>query len=84
MIAEAGHYALVLALVLACVQGIVPFWGARRGDAVLMGVADGTAIGQLVMISFAFAVLTNAYVTSDFSLLNVVEPSWFPHTPVIL
>ena len=45
MIAESGHYALVLALVLACVQSVVPFWGARRNDSVLMGVADGTAIG---------------------------------------
>ncbi len=75
MIAEAGHYALVLALVLAVVQSLVPFWGARRNDPVLMGVADGTAIGQLVFVSFAFAVLTNAYVTSDFSLLNVVQNS---------
>ncbi len=75
MIAEIGHYALVLALVLACIQGVVPFWGARRNDATLMQVADGTAIGQLIFVSLAFAALTNAYVTSDFSVLNVVENS---------
>ena len=75
MIAEIGHYALVLALVLACIQGLVPFWGARRNDATLMQVADGTAIGQLIFVSLAFAALTNAYVTSDFSVLNVVENS---------
>ena len=75
MIAEIGHYALVLALVLACIQGVVPFWGARRSDATLMQVADGTAIGQLIFVSLAFAALTNAYVTSDFSVLNVVENS---------
>jgi cytochrome c-type biogenesis protein CcmF len=73
--AEAGHYALVLALVLAIVQGTVPFWGARRGDAALMGVADGTALGQLIFILFAFAALTIGYVNSDFSLLNVAENS---------
>ena len=75
MIAEIGHYALVLALVLACIQGVVPFWGARRNDTTLMQVADGTAIGQLIFVSLAFAALTNAYVTSDFSVLNVVENS---------
>jgi cytochrome c-type biogenesis protein CcmF len=75
MTAEAGHYALVLALILALVQGTVPFWGARRGDAALMGVADGTALGQLIFIVFAFIALTIGYVNSDFSLLNVAENS---------
>jgi cytochrome c-type biogenesis protein CcmF len=73
--AEAGQYALVLALVLAAVQGTIPFWGARRNDPVLMGVGEGTALGQFVFILFAFAALTIAYVNSNFSLLNVVENS---------
>jgi len=30
MIAEIGHYALVLALVLALIQAVVPIWGARH------------------------------------------------------
>ena len=34
MIAELGHYALVLALAIALVQSTVPLYGARRGDAV--------------------------------------------------
>ena len=48
---------------------------SRRNDPVLMGVADGTAPGQFVFIAFAFAALTIAYITSDFSLLNVVDNS---------
>jgi cytochrome c-type biogenesis protein CcmF len=75
VIAEAGHYALVLALVLALVQSVLPFWGARRGDHTLMAVADGTALGQFLFVSLSFAALTAAYVTSDFSLLNVVDNS---------
>jgi cytochrome c-type biogenesis protein CcmF len=75
VIAEAGHYALILALALAAVQSTVPLWGARRRDARLMAVGEGTALGQLLFVSFAFAALTAAYVTSDFSLLNVVENS---------
>ena len=35
MIAELGHYALVLALGLALVQASVPIWGARTGDPAL-------------------------------------------------
>ena len=38
MIAEAGHYALVLALALALIQSTVPIAGARWGDAALMNV----------------------------------------------
>ena len=39
MIAEIGHYALVLALGLALIQAIVPIVGARLNDDTLMGVA---------------------------------------------
>src|SRR5262249_23600166 len=38
VIAELGHYALVLALGLALVQAVVPIYGARQNDAVLMSV----------------------------------------------
>ena len=48
MIAEIGHYALVLALALALVQAIVPLWGARTDDATLMSVAGSTALAQFV------------------------------------
>ena len=33
MIVELGHYALVLALGMALVQGTLPLWGAARRDA---------------------------------------------------
>ncbi len=39
MIAEAGHYALVLAFGLALIQSSVPLLGARWGDPALMNVA---------------------------------------------
>ena len=44
MIAELGHYALVLALALALVQASVPIIGARKNDAALMAVAGPTAV----------------------------------------
>jgi cytochrome c-type biogenesis protein CcmF len=75
MIAEAGHYALILALMLAAVQMVVPFWGARSGDTRLMAIGEGTAAGQFAFILAAFAALVTAHVTSDFSLVNVYENS---------
>src|SRR6266446_7670191 len=75
MIAELGHYALVLALALGLVQAIVPIYGARRNDPVLMGVAGATAVAQFLFVATAFAALTACYVLSDFSVVNVYENS---------
>ncbi len=75
MIAELGQYALILALALALVQMVVPAWGAARQDPVLMGVAAPVALAVLGFVSFAFAALVAVYVTSDFSVVNVVENS---------
>jgi cytochrome c-type biogenesis protein CcmF len=75
MIAEFGHYALVLALALALVQAIVPIVGVRKNDPVLMAVAGPTAVAQLFFIALAFGALTICYVRSDFSVVNVFENS---------
>ena len=75
MMIEAGHFALALALGLSLVQLAVPLWGTRANDPVLMGVASPVALAVLACVGFAFAALTYAYATSDFSLLNVVENS---------
>jgi cytochrome c-type biogenesis protein CcmF len=75
MIAEVGHYALVLALALALIQSIVPLYGARTRDASLMAVAEPTAIVQFGFVALSFAMLVTCYVTSDFSVRNVFENS---------
>jgi cytochrome c-type biogenesis protein CcmF len=75
MIAEAGHYALVLALALALIQSTVPILGARLRDPALMNVARSTALAQLLFVGLSFAALTALYITSDFSVANVVENS---------
>ncbi len=75
MIAELGHYALVLALDLALVQACVPIIGARSNDPVLMGVAGPTALAQFAFIAFAFGALVACYLRSDFSVINVFENS---------
>ena len=75
MIAELGHYALVLALALTLVQSVVPFWGARKGDEVLMASGTSSAIAGFLALCLSFAALTYAYVTSDFSIANVWQNS---------
>ena len=79
---EIGHYALVLALALALIQSVIPVWGARKGDAVLMGIAGPVALGQFFFIALAFATLTHAYLVSDFSVENVYLNS-HPAQPLI-
>src|SRR5690349_20040430 len=71
MIIELGHFAVVLALAVATVQMALPAWGAHHGDVRMMQVGPPAALAQLALIAFAFAALTYAYVTSDFSVENV-------------
>ena len=75
MIVEIGHYALILALILAAVQGTLPLVGAHRGDARWMALAAPAAQLQLVGVLVAFLALMHAYVSSDFSVLNVFQNS---------
>ncbi|HEY2532966.1 MAG TPA: heme lyase CcmF/NrfE family subunit [Xanthobacteraceae bacterium] len=75
MVAELGHYALMLALGLALIQGTMPIVGARSNDPVLMSVAVPTALAHFAFVAIAFGALAVCYVTSDFSVLNVYENS---------
>ncbi len=75
MIPELGHFALTLALMTAVVQGILPIWGAARGNVVWMRSAISTASLQCVLIAIAFSALMRSFVVSDFTVVNVVENS---------
>jgi cytochrome c-type biogenesis protein CcmF len=75
VIAESGHYALVLALGLALIQSTVPVLGARWRELALMNVARSTAVAQLIFVAASFAALVTLHVSSDFSVANVFENS---------
>jgi cytochrome c-type biogenesis protein CcmF len=75
VIAESGHYALVLALGLALIQSVIPMIGARLRDPALMNVARSAALAQLLFAGASFALLVTLHLTSDFSVANVVENS---------
>jgi cytochrome c-type biogenesis protein CcmF len=75
LIAETGHFALILTFTLALAQALVPMAGAQLGDTRLMRFGSAAATGQMIFLTIAFAALIASYVNSDFSLLNVAENS---------
>src|SRR5215813_2216162 len=75
MIIELGHFALVLALVIALAQTVLPLWGAQTSDARLMSLARPAALGQLLCILVAFGALMQAYIACDFSVAVVANNS---------
>jgi len=75
MIPELGHFALIVALCVACVQAVVPLIGAQRGDPAWMALARPAAQGQFVFVALAFGCLAASFVGNDFSVLNVANNS---------
>ena len=72
MITELGHFALILAFLVACVQATVPLIGAYKRWPGWMALAEPAATIQFLLTAMAFAALTWAFVSSDFSLRLVV------------
>ncbi len=68
MYIELAHFALILALAVACVQAVVPMVGAHRRWPGWMAVGEPAATLQFLLIGFSFTALTRAFVTSDFSV----------------
>jgi cytochrome c-type biogenesis protein CcmF len=75
MVPELGHFALILALGVALVQGIVPIVGSLRGDVRLMSVARPAAAAQFLVMGTAYACLVKSFVSDDFSVLYVAQNS---------
>ena len=75
MIPELGHYALVLALVMALAQASLPMVGAARGIRPWMQLARPAALAQFAFVAFAFIALMQAFAISDFSVAIVAQHS---------
>ncbi|HWT16798.1 MAG TPA: heme lyase CcmF/NrfE family subunit [Patescibacteria group bacterium] len=75
MIPELGQFALILALLVAVVQAVVPLIGAHTGRARWIALARPTALVQFALIALAFALLTHAFVVQDFSVAYVAQNS---------
>ena len=75
MIPEIGHFALILALLLATLLGTLPLAGAQRGIDAWMAVARPAAQGLFLFVAVAYLCLAYSFASSDFSVLNVATNS---------
>ena len=75
MLGEIGQVLLILALLAALLQSVLPLVGAQRGIPALTAIARPAAMLQLTMVLAAFVVLTIAFVRQDFSLRYVADNS---------
>ena len=75
MLPELGQIALILALLVAALQALLPLAGAHRNKAAWMEVARPAAYAQLWLVMLAFIALTVAFVQQDFSVKYVADNS---------
>ena len=75
MIPEVGQFALIVALAVSIVLGILPLWGSVTGNSQYINSAKPTAYAQFVLMSISFACLVYAFVTDDFSVRYVTTTS---------
>ena len=75
MIVELGHFALIVALLLAMIQAGFGLVGAALRSPRHMAVVRPAVAGQWVFIAVAFTVLASAFYRNDFSVLYVAENS---------
>ncbi|VAW92712.1 Cytochrome c heme lyase subunit CcmF [hydrothermal vent metagenome] len=75
MIPEIGNFALILALCVALVQGIVSIAGAQLGIRSWMELARPSAQAYFVFVAVAFGCLTYSFIVSDFSVKYVASVS---------
>ena len=68
MIAELGHYLLILALFTSLAQGVLPLIGAQKNSTNLMTFGDRAAILSFALLALSFAALTATFIASDFSV----------------
>ncbi len=75
MIAEYGHFALILALILALIQSVLPLVGAASGNRLWMATARPLVSGQTLMVLFSFGCLVSLFLHDDFSVRYVAANS---------
>ena len=79
MIPELGHFALILATIVALIQGVLPLTGtfvpSRTLQVTLQTLARPMAVLQCALVACAFAALATAFLTNDFSVTYVAQHS---------
>lgn len=75
MIPEIGHYALILGLCLALLQGLFSLTGAAAGIRNWQAVSIPLARAQFLFVFIAYICLSYAFLTDDFSVSYVASNS---------
>jgi cytochrome c-type biogenesis protein CcmF len=75
MIPEFGHYALILALCIAIIQGTLPLVGAHQSRREWIMLARPAAQTVFLLLGIAFVILAWSFYSNDFSVLYVAEHS---------
>ena len=75
MLAELGHFALILALLVALVQATLPLLGTWRERAAWQALARPAAFAHFSLVALSFVALTACFVNNDFSVLYVAQHS---------
>ena len=75
MLPELGHFALILALLLAGFQAFFGIAGPALGRDRWVAAVTPAVAGQVVMLSTAIACLVYSFISNDFTVLYVAENS---------
>ncbi len=75
MIPEYGHFALILALVLALCLSVIPMVGTYTNRLLWIHSGRSLTLGMFVFVAIAFGVLVYSFVTDDFSVKYVASHS---------
>jgi len=75
MIVELGHLALVLALCLSGLLALFGLAGASLRHTRMLNATSSLVAGQVVFCALAFAALSHAFLTDDFSVAYVARNS---------
>ncbi|MBV8146319.1 MAG: heme lyase CcmF/NrfE family subunit [Gammaproteobacteria bacterium] len=73
MLPELGHFALILALLLAGLQAFFGIAGPALGRDRWSGAVSAAVAGQAVMVATAVGCLVSSFVSEDFSVAYVAE-----------
>ncbi|NVD06195.1 heme lyase CcmF/NrfE family subunit [Vibrio sp. JPW-9-11-11] len=75
MIAEIGHFALIISLALAVLLSLLPLVGASKNNTLLMNSARPLSWGMFLLLALSFVILLWAFYVNDFTLNYVASNS---------
>jgi cytochrome c-type biogenesis protein CcmF len=76
MIPEIGHYALILALCVAIIQGVLPLIGAHQSRREWILLARPAAQVVFLLLAISFITLAWSFYSNDFSVLCKRSVGW--------